>query len=130
MVLLKIKIIMKEITLNNKNYLLVEVSDDAFDFNVAAGNIMFLYHDLDIHPNGFELIKYDNNDLLLIGKISDILKDEEICKGLVEENKAFLYKNYMSDNDKAGFNNATFSFISYLQSINLDMSKEYLFIRK
>jgi len=63
-----------------------------------------------------------------VGRVSDILKDEEICKTLVEENKEFLYENYMSDNAKAGFNNATASFKSWLESIGLDMNKQWLMI--
>ena len=124
---------MQEIKLNGKNYLLVEVPNGAFDFRYKimpdeqkqlVGTIK------DEDGNIGTCYIRDITQGRIIGTISNIIKDENVCKGLIEENREFLYKNYISDNDKAGFNNATNSFLSYLQSIDLDMTKEYLLIEK
>lgn len=82
---------MKEITLNNQNYILVKVPDDAYDFRYKImpdkqkqlvgtvkdgdGNIGTCY--INENPQG-----------KIIGKISDILKNETVCKELVFKVKA------------------------------------------
>ena len=120
---------MKEITLNNLNYLLVEVPDDAFDFSTNyEDKYTSLYSKLLSNPdsnayNNIDEPSYEDKhslgciletsrskgipELKIIGKISDIIKDEDVCKGLIEDNREFLYKNYISDNDKAEIGRAS-----------------------
>jgi len=112
---------MKEITLNNKEYKLIPIdkSDDIM-FDDIEGRIMSFH-------KGYKKI----------GRISDILKDEDICKGLVG---LPLFKYDIYNNGKLiwipiekvdGFKwKATDSFLSYLISIKLYLTKEYLLIQK
>jgi hypothetical protein len=124
---------MQEIPLNNKEYLLVEVPDDATDFRYDSWFTRYINHS----KGG---IKLDVNTKI-IGKISDILKDEDICKGLVESKRikeswnssmTTVYLNYIPKEDLIGIycQQATDSFLSYLQSINLDLIKSWLLIQK
>jgi len=121
---------MQEVTLNNKKYLLIEVPEYSSDFEIDNNYLSFKMPSDGFGYDSFECIKLDCTNLETVGLISDIIGDEYLCKTLVEENKQFLYKNYMSDNDKAGFNNATESFKSWVEAINLDLTKEYLLINK
>jgi len=137
---------MKEITLNNKNYLLVEVPDDAHDFYINdIGCIRYSIGSMSSVIEPIKIGKYlEKDNDKLIGKISDILKDEEICKGLVENIEfgdkeiyyKLLYNNYIAncrdyrDIIDAAYEKATDSFLSYLQSIDLDLNKNYLLIEK
>lgn len=113
---------MKEIKLNNREYLLVDIEDDD-----------------DIIFDGIEsrIMSY-HKEYKKIGKVSDILKDEDVCKGLVElfsitRLSQFGYKDYLKSIPNAEnftCKTATDSFLSYLQSIDLDLNKEYLLIQK
>ena len=137
---------MKEIILKGKNYLLVEVTIDAYSFRYKKmpdkqkqlvgtikdedGNIGTCY--IRENPQG-----------KLIGVLSDILKNENICKRLVENfnyktldkwgNELIMWKdyNYQFDNEELfDIDYATDSFLSYLQSIGLDLSKNWVLIQK
>jgi len=128
---------MKEITLNNQNYLLVELPSDATDIHEIyindVGCIRYTIGHMSSVIEPVQIGEYlEKNKHQLIGKISEILKDEEICKGLVEHKKLtdtiFLFCSYTSKNPC--HLKATDSFKSYLESINLEMSKQYLLIKK
>jgi len=130
---------MKEITLNNQDYLLVEVPNDAHDFYINdIGCIRYSIGSMSSVIEPIILGKYLEKDKYnLIGKISNIVKDEEICKGLVEHHPNLDYRNYNPDaftilaNWAANwkFNKATDSFQSWLKSIDLDMSKQWIMIK-
>ena len=122
--------------LNNLNYLLGEVPDDAYDFRYKTmpdeqkqlvGNIK------DEDGNIGTCYINDNPQGEIIGKISNILKDEDVCKGLVKEGSYMkTYHNYIT-NDTHKSNQlptATKSFSSYLHSIDLDLNKSWLLIQK
>jgi len=152
---------MKQVTLNNQNYLLVEVPADAYDFNwnclydwknylltffikgqpQTFSNKDKYYFDSRCQYMGSNI----NSNYLpkIIGKISDILKDEAVCKGLVESHNyktpnkwnkdLIMYRDYnynFNDEKLFDFDYSKHSFLSYLQSINLDMDKEYVLIQK
>jgi len=129
---------MKEVILNNKNYLLVEIPDSARRFEITtqtdvietryylwAINMVTLYLTTNVKPK-------------IIGKVSDILKDEEICKGLVElANEQMVdtgnklhYKDHRSASWELDYDKATDSFKSWLESIELDTTKQYLLIQQ
>lgn len=131
---------MQEITLNNKQYILYPIQENEHSFfkqNYKSHSVLSFkignkggngaYNDPNLYI-GYEII----------GKISDILKNEDICKRLVENHPNLGYRDYHPDafiileNWTANwrFSKATDSFLSYLQSINLDMTKEYLIILK
>ena len=134
---------MKNIQLNNKNYLLVEVPDDAYDFQILSPNYEnwdgnYLVAKPDTH---LLLDKVYKNSHQIIGKLSDILKDEDICKGLIEDCSIYAkcWKNYTYNGatDIGGqFNSAyscwsaTDSFLSWAESIELDLSKNWVLIQK
>lgn len=85
----------------------------------------------------------------IINKLSEVLQNEKLCSDIVEQHNSFFWKvprfyNYLKypkvninellksipyDN-LFEFFKATDSFKSFLQSINVDMSKEYLLISK
>ena len=112
---------MKEITLNNKKYKLILINkyDDIMFDNIEGRIISF--------HKGYKKI----------GRISDILKDEDICKGLMIKDNwskpySHLWTKHNADKEKECWwvSTATDSFLSYLQSIDLDLTKEYLLIKK
>jgi len=129
---------MKEITLNNKNYLLVEVPNDAYDFRYKIMP--------DEQKQLIGTIKDDNGNIgtcyirenpqgKTIGIISDILKDEDICEGLVESSPSEICKKRIGtygfkvyDHPHTTAFTATYSFQSWIQSIDLDMTKSYALI--
>jgi len=138
---------MKEITLNNQDYLLVEVPSDAV-------NIRFIHiDDWKLKHLVFDCGKEKcySSDFIdakliteIIGKVSDILKDEEICKGLVEsydyqKNKPLnpnidyvYYKDYtfdFKDEELFDIDRAIYSFQSWLESICLELTKEWIMIK-
>jgi len=122
---------MKEVILNNKNYLLIEIPDDSNTSEIDE-NFLYVYS-----INGkltFALQAKSFTNCKLIGKVSDILKDEEICKGMVDKFSLLtpvLYVNYLNNFylDKQ-FDKATDSFKSWLESIELDLTKQYLLVEK
>ena len=111
---------MKEITLNNKEYKLIPIdkSDDIM-FDNIEGRIMSFH-------KGYKKI----------GRISDILKDEDICHNLAYnelKSVGYVYLDWQQpDNEKRPykFDKSTDSFLSYLKSIDLDITKQYLLIQK
>lgn len=137
---------MKKITLNGKEYLLLDIPDDTIrkKLGIFCGdkNVNWKLTKLCKKPfinfNANGKVIYNERlpitfQYLLIGKISDIVNDEDVCKELVEQQWGTNYKDY----DKVGkqnnpfmFEKATDSFLSYLQSIGLDMTKQYLLIQK
>jgi len=136
---------MKEIILNNKNYLLVDLSDlpnprffviqdykkkKRLEITIDKRNASIFNNKLDF-TNYYVSLK--KGDYTIIGSVFDILKNEDICKGLVKEGSYMrTYHNYIT-NDTHKSNQlltATDSSLSYLQSIDLDMTKEYLLIHK
>jgi hypothetical protein len=136
---------MREITLNNKNYLLVRVPNDVTWFEISENNLgNFINKELGIVSQQFleygrDKIKYYDADNFylpkgkwkIVGKISDILKDEDICKGLVEDfifNKIEGFTNYLYEFIPEL--KATDSFLSWLESIELDLTKQFLLIQK
>ena len=133
---------MKEATLNNKNYLLVEVPVEARDFMVLPHNnsIAWLGSNKTISGGngGMINLECDVRNLTIIGKVYDILKDEEICKGLVElANEQIVdtgnklhYKDHRSASWELDYDKATDSFQSWLESIEIDLTKQYLLIEK
>jgi len=134
---------MQEITLNNQNYLLVETRK-GYTCRISMHNDHLRCMEDTIgnssRMNYIDLPEInEDQEYKLIGKISDILKDEDVCKGLIlkidfehpiDSNKIVgsSYNDYT--NDENFHNKATDSFQSYLRSINLDMSKQYLLIKK
>jgi hypothetical protein len=139
---------MQEITLNNKKYLLVEVPDDAHDFGFMSHNNSLFYWLNSIRTisggkGGMVKLEYNVNNLKLIGKVSDILKNEDICKELVEFKLETLYPEGFESFTDGGYRNyeihsspyyncrkAEQSFLFYLQSINLYLTKSCLLIQK
>jgi len=135
----------KEITLKNKKYLLVEVPDDAENFTLEDNDgITYDSFSEEIKtgkPWGF--IDLEKSSYEIVGTISNILKAEDICKGLVENFTMYVgsqrlqklgavdklvYNNYIDE--QVPKSKATDSFLSYLQSINLNLSKSWLLIQK
>jgi len=127
---------MQEITLKGKNYLLVEVPDKAEKVDYWNNNTIFKYLGVNIN----KLLSEKAHKI--IGKISHILKDEDICKELVEfydykeSNKWFIelimWKDYnfqLNEEELFDFDFARDSFLSYLQSINLDLTKNWILIK-
>jgi len=151
---------MIEITLNNKNYLLVEVPEDGKNYKVGiwsdnSTTLEFQSDTFKMDYDSYEINVSEKNQLKeitlsmnsiktkLIGKISDILKDEDICKELVEfydykaSNKWFteliMWKDYnfqLNEEEVFDFDYARDSFLSWTQSINLDLSKNWILIKK
>jgi hypothetical protein len=115
---------MKVIILNNKNYLLVEVPDDAYDFNILSPNYEnwdgnYLIAKPDTH---LLLDKVYRNNHQIIGLLSDIIKDEDICKGLmIKDNWAnpysHLWTKHNADKEKECWWVSTAS-DSFLSTIN------------
>lgn len=123
------KLIMKEIILNNQNYLLVEIPDDATNERIYIEGTLFV----DTPLKKAVIICNLKTSCKIIGALSNILKDEEICKGLVNiiltSTLSIIYYESF-DRNRNSFYKATDSFLSYLQSIDLDMTKQYLLIQK
>jgi hypothetical protein len=132
---------MKEITLNNKEYLLVEVPNDAYDFylsnnrHVGYTTLYFWSSLIRKHHNNTNQLSKEAWDIkrdnyTIVGKLSNILKDEDVCKGLVDKsNKGTKrYKNYKTF--RYGSITAVKSFLSYLQSIHLNLTKSWILIQK
>ena len=126
---------MKKITLNNKKYVLVEVPAGAYDFIILSNGIYFtlqyfisgvLQTELNFAPFS------ESEQFSVVGKISNIINNEDICKELVEldcaKDWSMGYFDYATVN-KSWYGNPCNSFLSYLKSINLDMTKEYSLIR-
>lgn len=145
-----------QFTIRNKNYILIEVPSDFIPQKYGAldarNNIIWGKNSkgtstITIKDEEY-LIEYGTKDLIL-GKLSKILQNEELCSEIVEQHNSFFWKvprfyNYLKY-PKANINEltksipydnlfeffkATDSFKSFLQSINVDMSKEYLLISK
>jgi len=128
---------MKEIILNNKSYLLVEVPDNATNFRFA-GNETYLFCTL----NNIDtpVIHYDFLNCQILSTIEDILKDENICKRLVEVYTSetldifgrviTLYRDYKNVIIDFDFECAIDSFQSWLESIELDITKSWVLILK
>jgi len=130
---------MKEITLNNKEYLLVEIPFDTYDirYKTMPDNTKQLVGTIkDNSGNIGTCYIRENPQGKLVGKISDILKDEDICHNLAYnelKSVGYVYLDWQQpDNEKRPykFDNPSDSFTSYLQSINLDLTKQYLLIQK
>lgn len=146
-----------QFTIRNKNYLLIEVPSDvtwweivdnslgSFITKTLSLNSQFLIYGKSskilgkivnnkqyVNPNNFYLPegKWD-----IINKLSEILQNEELCSEIVEsygnpEKRYIDYMNYVSKLKSCDFSTAAGSFKSFIQSINVDMSKEYLLIQK
>ena len=132
---------MQKVTLNNKNYLLVEVPDDAKNirFNHTANwkskHLVFNCGKEKCYSADFIDAKLV---VKIIGKLGDILKDEEICKGLVESinmcdghfTSKKSHKEYINYHGGHYYLSAVESMYSWLKSIKLDMTKEYALIEQ
>ena len=133
---------MKETILKNKRHLLVQIADDAIKIKVF--NTCYCYCVL--NDDMERVIDFDDmeSEKHLVGTLSDILKDEDVCKGLVESydyqkniphnpNIDYVrYKEYtcdFKDEELFDISKAKGSFLSYLKSINLDLSKKYILIK-
>ena len=126
---------MQEIQLKSKNYLLVEVPKSNKNFSnfytSDAGNLFGINN---ITKEQQQCDLYLNlSNCIVIGIISEIVKDEDICKVLVEggfcsTNGWFLYEDYLNENDS--FVKATDSFQSWTESIDLDLTKSWALILK
>ena len=130
---------MKEITLNNKDYLLVEVPDDAENIrynHTPDWKLKYLVFTCEKDTRYSADFIDAKLVVKIIGKLSDILKDEKVCHYLADselKSTGFLYLDWgQPDNEKRPykFDDASNSIISYLQSIELDMTKEYALIEK
>ena len=150
---------MQEITLNDKKYLLVVVPTDGKNFKTSiwsdnSTTLEFQSNTFVMEYDSFEINVSEEKQLkeitlsmnriktMIIGKISDILKHEMMCKDLVEffnyktpdkwGKELIMWKDYnyhFNNEDLFDFDYAKQSFLSYIQSINLDMTKEYLLIK-
>jgi hypothetical protein len=137
---------MQEIILDNREYILVEVPDGAYNCQTWNHGVGFKHNNLEgfRDTNGFLHLHTGlgrRRNTVCLGMISNILKDEKICKGLVEskrikeswsDNMATVYLNYSRKLSLIGLycQQSTDSFLSYLESVDLDMTKEYLLIQK
>jgi len=131
---------MKEIKLNNEEYALFKVNKEDYNFHIKDGEFQHLcWTDLNSKTCQTYDESYFYNKYKIIGVLSDILKDEDICKELVEEIVEDEYQGYkhyhnkgiMNENDWCShYIEATDSFLSYLQSIDLDLTKQFLLIQK
>jgi len=140
---------MKELTINSQKYLLAEVPSDITWHEISNNELGgFINKTLNITSQNFlsyggkKFTYYSPDNFYLpkgrwevLGKTSDILKDEEACKELVDSsmNMKRYFKDYIQDKfflKKEGKTyTAADSFLSYLQSIKIDVSKEHLLIR-
>lgn len=145
---------MKEIIVNNKTYLFVEVLDKAYDFKMRRNNqVIFLLKDV-INPltgsEKSEIIKIPNvrfglliKDLQIISTTKDIT--EEQCKNLVEfiefnefeKYSTSHYYDYTNTNKWEytesgsvvyGFKTAKESLNSLIQANGLDINKNYIIL--
>jgi len=118
---------MQEITLNNKRYLLVEVPNE--DVNTSSYYDKLYTKYVNNSQGSISFNAYTD----IIGKTSSIIKDENICKKLVKEGSYMrTYFNYITnDTHKSNqLHTAIDSFKSYLKSIKLDLTKNYLLIQR
>jgi len=132
---------MREIRLNDKEYLLLDIPDNVYDFClhtifISANQGSEYELPVDWFSDNFVNHNFER-DYAVRGKIADILKDECICEGLVEKddmgNDCSGYVKYTTGKNNltwSMYKNATDSFYSWLKSINLDMTKEYVLIQK
>lgn len=142
---------MINLKIKNKIYLCVKVSNDFNTFIIkqypTAGTYL---QELDSKSLNNWKAKIPNGNYTIIGKLSDLLKDETKCKDLVElipveempspSNDMcggchYDYKDYMNIGEYAGYNGdagsfryAVDSFKSLLESNNIDMTTEYLML--
>lgn len=139
---------MIQFDLKNKNYILIEVPSDAYDFSFRRNNQIIYLRKNVINPlTGIEksvIIDIPNTkygfvvkDWSIVGKLSEVLQNKELCKQLMEKYNwsrpySHLWTKFVKDKKKEAWwtSKATDSFKSFLQSINVDMSKEYLLISK
>jgi len=132
---------MKQITLNNKEYLLVEVSNDAKNIKYNHTPDWKLKHLVfTCEKDTWYSADFIDAKLVvkIIGKLGDILKDEEICKGLVESinmcdghfTSKKSHKEYINYHGGHYYLSAVESMYSWLKSIKLDMTKEYALIEQ
>jgi len=129
---------MQEIILNNKNYILINLGKASWNPNLPS----HITHPMEdgrtisepIYTEFFDKPgsqRYIINKSEIIGMVSNILKDEDICEGLVKKvmnGQHYQNYNYKSITDR-WVKTATDSLLSYLQSIDLDLTKEYLLIK-
>lgn len=139
--------------LKNKDYILVEVPSDASDFVLRTSGLTMDrsgYYHLSWKPDRKIQHAFSQKESInIVGKLSEVLQNEELCSEIVEQHNSFFWKvsrfyNYLKY-PKVNINKltksfpyenlfeffkATDSFKSFLQSINLDMGKEYLLISK
>ena len=93
---------MIDILLNNKQYFLHPFSEGSYGFQLhgfnKTNNLLYYLKD------GYAVnIKLEHDQNIIIGKISDIINDNNICVTLVErhvyDNKLIMYKDYMYNYD-------------------------------
>jgi len=131
---------MQEITLKGKNYLLVEVPGGLMQINVF--DTCYSYYVLTDEMERVIDFEEMESEKELIGVLYDILKDEDICKELVESHtyktpnkwgkELIMWKDYnfqLNEEELFDFDFARQAFMSYLQSINLDLTKNWTLIK-
>ncbi len=123
----------KEITLQNKNtYLFVEIPNDAYDFKDTSANGV-MYKLLDGYQDS---IYFDEIDENLKFKIISATKDitESQAENIIEQKGTTpWFKNYikgLANMNWFEFKTAKKSLQSLIQSIGLDVEKNYLILLK
>ena len=126
---------MKEIQTKSGEILIVEVPEDAYDIRfIPTGDLIYKITDKP-YQSLFNVMKGRTSIRCeLIGKLSE-LTDKD-CEEFVELTPTGLFKLYNWSKEKVdelGIQPVTYSakdsFISLLQSENIDVSKEYLIIK-
>jgi len=131
---------MIQFNLKNKSYILIEVPSDAYDFTLKTSGLTMDrsgYYYLSWKPDRKIQHKFSQKEPVdIVGKLSEVLQNEELSSEIVDslqegfgKDGMYKYKLY-NDRPDVFSDKATHSFKSFLQSINVDMSKEYLLISK
>ena len=131
---------MKTVEIGNKEYIFIQIPDDAYNFSLHRYFISADKEGLDLPVDWFSntFINYNfEKDYKIITTTNTIT--EEIAKSVVEKHVNIFYRNYNVNIDdlftKGWAINwdkitALESFYSLMDSLELDRSKNYLLIEK